>query len=123
MIAKEEDALVSDMAETYHIFDFRALPVKILATLCYGLRPDSRIKMAIAETPVTQSEILLAGIVDRLGQISWMLSADGQKGINYPASVLDMLLGNQKGEGNGAIQTFDSPEEYEAAMRAAKGGE
>ncbi len=67
-------------------------------------------------------EILLAGIVDRLGHLNWMFSEDGRQGRNHPQSVLDVLLGNQTSEENGLIMAFDTPDGYEAAMQAAKRG-
>ena len=41
MIATDEDALICDFAETYHIYDYRSLDVEYAATLAYGLRDDS----------------------------------------------------------------------------------
>ena len=39
-----------------------------------------------------------------------------------PDSLLDALRGESADEDGGLVQSFDSPEEYEAAMRAAEGG-
>ena len=50
MAARDEDALVCDMAETYHIFDYRALPLFLAARLACGLREDSRSKCGSPET-------------------------------------------------------------------------
>lgn len=47
MIAKDEDALICDLAETYRIFDYRSLPLKTVATFSVGLRENSRIKMSL----------------------------------------------------------------------------
>ena len=38
MMALDEDALVCDLAETYHIFDMYELPCLKVATLAKGLR-------------------------------------------------------------------------------------
>lgn len=122
MIAADEDALICDLAETYGIFDYRALPVKLLATLSAGLKPDSRICLSMENAKRPAVEILLAGIADRLGHLNWMFSEDGRQGRNHPQSVLDVLLGNQTSEENGPIMAFDTPEGYEAAMQAAKRG-
>lgn len=83
--------------------------------------------MKLAGTTATCTEILLGGIADRLGHIAWMFSQDGQKGINHPVQILDILLGNTAGgetenTENGAVKTFDTPDEFEAALKAAKGG-
>lgn len=49
MIETDESALICDFAETYHIYDYRALPVSYAATLAYGLRNDSRIRLKLGE--------------------------------------------------------------------------
>lgn len=49
MIETDESALICDFAETYHIYDYRALPVSYAATLAYGLRSDSRIRLKLGE--------------------------------------------------------------------------
>ena len=122
MLAVDEDALVCDLAETSQIFDYRAVPVPMLAWLVCGLREDSRVRMAASHSRLTTTEILLAGIVDRLGQLVWMQTVDGQKGRNRPVSILDLLQGKPSEEKEGAIKTFDSPEEFEAALSAARAG-
>lgn len=48
MLAADRDALICDLAETYRVLDYRALPVELLATLAAGLRPDARIWQKIA---------------------------------------------------------------------------
>ena len=63
MISADRDALLCDFAETYGIYDFRALPAFTLATLAVGLRDDSRIKMKMHGTRITRTETLLAGAV------------------------------------------------------------
>lgn len=121
MIAADEDALICDLAETYGIFAYRALPVKLLATLASGLRADSRIKMILAGTKASEETLLLAGIADRMGQLVWMQSMDGSKGKNRPKSILSILLQDQPSEEDeGPIMTFETAEQYEAAMAAAK---
>ena len=123
MIAVDEDALICDLAETYHIFDYKAVPVEMLARLSAGLRQDSRSVMAITGTKVSEVEIMLAGILDRLSQLVWMQTADAQHGKGRPESIVEMLLNDRPSEGASAIRAFNSPEEFEAALVAAKGGE
>lgn len=43
MILTDEDALICDLAETYNVLDYRALPVRTTAALASGLRADARI--------------------------------------------------------------------------------
>lgn len=66
MILLDEDALICDFAETYHILDYTALPATLAATLAVGLRDDSRIKCLMADRKASVDTILLAGIIDRL---------------------------------------------------------
>ena len=113
MISANEDALMCDMAETYHITDYRALPVKTLAALACGLGPDSRIKMAISGAKAPTDTILMAAMVDRLSTMVWMQSKDGAKGVNRPSSILDEIYGEKKRE----ITTFASGEEFDSARR------
>lgn len=73
MIRLDEDALICDFAETYHIFDFRALPASLAATLAVGLRDNSRVKLKLSDRKASVDTILLAGIMDR---ISILLSGE-----------------------------------------------
>ena len=63
MIEFDEDALICDLAETYHIFDYRSLPVQLVATLSVGLRDNSRIKMRAAGIPASKETIMPVEIV------------------------------------------------------------
>lgn len=112
MISVDRDALICDMAETYHIFDLGGLPATTLATLAFGLRADSRIMMRLNEQDFPMESMLLAAIADRLGLLVWAQSRDGQRGINRPTSILDAFTG-----GSGEAQTYASAEEFEEARR------
>lgn len=112
MIAADRDALICDLAETYGIYDLRALPVSVLATLAVGLRDESRIKMKLRGERLTKTEMLLAAAVDRLSVLIWQRTEDGHNSINPPNSVLDKLLGVEETE-SGTVQSFDSPEDFE----------
>lgn len=112
MISVDRDALICDMAETYHIYDLRGLPARTLATLAFGLRADSRIKMRLSDQPLRVDTILLAAIVDRLGLLVWAQTEDGQKGRNRPQSIIDALTGVEDGP-----QGYSTPEEFEAERR------
>lgn len=103
-----------DLAEAYGILNYRALPASLLATLAAGLREESRSKTNLSGRKATRTEILLAGAVDRLSTIAWLLSsvcpAEGER----PKSVLRAILGEtDQNSGNDAI-VYDSPEDYEA---------
>lgn len=121
MLATDRDALVCDLAETYGIYDMRALPVTTLATLAAGLREDSRIKKKLSGARVGPDTLLLAAIADRLSLLVWSRTEDAQKGRNRPASIVDALTGKQQNQGGDAV-VFDSPEAFEAARNALIGG-
>lgn len=91
MIKTDEDALICDFAETYRIYDYKGLPVKLTATLAVGLRDDSRIKMKLSGAKAPTEIILLASAVDRLSLLVWMQSKDAQKGRNRPKSFLESV--------------------------------
>ena len=112
MIRTDEDALTCDLAETYHIYDYRAFPVKLIATLAAGLRDDSRIKMRLAGTHVRPSFLLSAMAVDALNILVWQQTEDGHKGRNAPDRIARHLLGEEMKE-NKNIATFSTPEEFE----------
>ena len=121
MIRTDETALICDLAETYHIYDWRALPIETAAALAAGLREDSRIKMKISEMPADRTTILLAGILDRLSWIAWSRTKDAERGSNRPESVLAKLMKTGKEEKKD-YKVFRTPEEFEAAWQAAMEG-
>ena len=94
MIALDEDALLCDLAETYHIFNMYDMPVLLIATLAQGLRSDSRIMMAINGLKVDVKTLLLAHIADSTAINTWFKTEDGQKGHNRPQSMLQLMTGN-----------------------------
>ena len=119
MLATDRDALVCDLAEIYGIFDYRAVPVKLLATLASGLREDSRIKMRLSGGKVPRRDLLLAAAVDRLSFLVWGMSEDAQRGTNRPESILAALMGET--ESGGDVMTFNSAEDFETAWAKATG--
>lgn len=113
MIRLDEDALICDLAETYQIFDYRSLPLKLVATLSAGLRDNSRIKMKASGSPVSQETILLAMIADRVEAFRYGFSEDASKGRNMPTSILSLLLGEgEKTNQKSPVVSFDTGEEF-----------
>ena len=120
MVAIDEDALICDFAETYHIYDYRALPVQLCATLASGLRANSRIKSKLSGFDyATLDNILTAMMVDELATLVWFQTEDGPKGINRPASMVEIL---QPREDKEAPMTFNSVEDFEAMRKKLLGG-
>ena len=122
MVSTDESALICDFAETYHILDYRALPLRLAAVLASGLRDNSRIMMIMKEAKVERNTMLLAAAVDRLSMLVWAKTRDATKNRNRPKSILDILTGTINT--NDDLQTFDTAEEFEAARRRilGKGG-
>lgn len=96
MIRLDEDALICDLAETYHILNYKALPPDLVGVLSIGLRNDSRIKMKIGKQDLNISDQLMAATVDRLSILIWQNTEDGHKGINKPPSILESLTQHKK---------------------------
>lgn len=69
MIEFDEQALICDLAETYHIYDYRSLPLRLVATLSAGLGENSRIMKKRQGWKTSLNTILLAVIADRLNII------------------------------------------------------
>lgn len=112
MIAEDENALICDLAETYHIYDYRQLPLLKVAVFACGLRDDSRIKMRLSGQMVSLNTLLLAGMVDRLSLLVWMQSKDGQRGIKRPALLAPALASREQSKTTDFI-AFSSGKEFE----------
>lgn len=121
MINFDEDALICDLAETYHIYDYRSLPVKLVATLSAGLRDDSRIKLRGAGVPASQDTLLLATIADRIEAFRYGFSEDASKGINKPISLVETIFGETKTNQEPDVMCFETSDDFEAALVRIKG--
>lgn len=119
MLSADRDALICDLAETYGIYDYRALPASTLATLAVGLRDDSRIKMHLIGAKITRSDLLMAAAVDRLSLLLWINSEDGKHGTNRPPSLLNSILGTDHNDNS--VETFETAEDYETAWTQITG--
>ncbi len=112
MIQTDEASFICDMAETYHIFDYKAIPFDLLVTLANGLRETSRIRCKMADIPIEMTTFFLVGIYDELKWIAWTKSEDAQHGRNCPDRILPKLLGVEEEK---EIMSFATPEEFERA--------
>ena len=111
MIKFDEEALICDLAETYHIYDYKRLSPQQIAVFSLGLRDDSRIKMKLNGQNLPIDTLLLAGIQDRLSISLWFKTTDGQKGKNRPKLVTDII--NKPKEKTDRKIRFHSGEEFE----------
>jgi hypothetical protein len=111
MIARDENALICDFAETYHIYDYRSMPPRQAAILAVGLSPDSRIKREFSGMKYPIDTILLAHIADTLRILVWFQTKDGHNGTNRPESIYEKMMEEKHDE----YVAFSSIEDYEAA--------
>lgn len=119
MVREDETALICDLAETYGVLDWKALPLRTAAALSAGLRDNSRIKMKLAGLQADQETLLLAAAVDRLSLLVWAKTKDAEKGKNRPESIFDRLTGQTKEEKTDEFNSYDSPDAFMAAWKRA----
>ena len=112
MINLDEESLICDLAETYQIYDYKRLPLQLVAVFSCGLRENSRIKMKLSQQTASIDTMLLAGISDKLGILLWAQTKDGQKGKNRPISILEKVLNLPKKRKEEVA--FSSGEEFES---------
>ncbi len=119
MIKLDEHALICDLAETYQIYDYKQLPISLVAVFCCGLRENSRIKMKMSNQTVPIETMLLAGLFDRMSVLLWSKSKDGQKGINKPLMISASLNATEPKQKSSVV--FDSGEDFEQRRKEILG--
>lgn len=112
MIKLDEDALISDLAETYQIYDYQQLPLSTVAAFSYNLRNDSRIKLKMNQQVVPINTQVLMGILDGVNLLLWSRSKDAERGTKKPQSILDAAMGTHKKQSTNSAVTFDSGEDF-----------
>ena len=115
MIDLDEDALICDLAETYQIFDYRSLTVKLVATLSAGLRDNSRIKLLAVEAPTSMETMILAAIADNL---TLLRAGMDRKNKAKPFLFTEAIYGEKKKQ---KAQGFRTAAEFEAALKRIRG--
>ena len=126
MLATDEDAVICDFAETYGVYNLRALPLRYAATLAFGLRQNSRIKTILAGMRVPLETLLYAIIADNLRLLVWQNTADGHKGNNPPRSIAALLNSANEKQETEDVPGFDSGADFAAVwnrINNEKGGE
>lgn len=109
VLAQYEGELICDLAQYYHILNYRDLSPVLVATFLIGLPNDSRVKMALSGQKISMETAIMARIADDIAFLAWAQSQDGQKNRNRPKSILKTLLGEDK-----------KPEEYESFRTPAE---
>ena len=117
-VGRCEDELICDFAETYHVLNWRELPLKTAAILAGGLYQDSRCARKINGQKLRSEEYTNLAILDELRILRWLQTSDAAKGKNRPESVLKNLLEPMKPKTTG----FRTPEEFEATRQKIIGG-
>ena len=124
MIASDEDALVCDLAETYGVFNYRAFPPRTVATLCFGLSVNSRVRSRQMGLSVPLDTFLAAQTVDAIRMLCWLNSKDGEKNQNRPDTISDKLILKEPVSDNGRFADPDEFERYrEQFFKSPKEGE
>lgn len=116
-LAKGEDEVICDLAETYHILDYKKLPPSLVATLVVGLDDSARIKRKISKTKLTLEQSLLAFVADGINILIWQKTKDGYKGKNKPESIYKKLMGLDKKQKE-ELMSFNTVEDYEKWYKA-----
>ena len=112
MLSLDRTAVVCDLAETYHIFNYRQLPATTVATLACGLKADSRIKTKMAGVKISPpNSLLYALIVDELRSLRWGFMGNKK---HMPTFVTEIMANGLPEKGT---QGFDTAEEYERKRR------
>lgn len=106
-----EEELICDMAETYHVLNWRELPLKTAAILASGLPQDSRCRRKLAGQKLRALEYTQLAILDELRLIYYTRTKDAETGKNRPKSILmEMMQQDEKPK----TLSFRTPEEFEA---------
>jgi len=121
MINIDEDALICDLAETYQIFDYRSLPLSLVATLSAGLREDSRIYLRASGASAKLDTLLLALVADRVEAFRYGFTEDATRKKNPPISIVETICGKSIKKPTG-VATFATHEQFDAALARIRGG-
>ena len=106
MIMTDRDALLCDLAETYHIYDFNDFRPSKLAIFAAGLRDDSRIRLKMAETNYMSHTAMLAKMTDTMTLIHYYFTA--KQGDPAPSLVTDLMYQDRKIDKGGEYMTYSS---------------
>ena len=118
MVSEDEDSLICDFAQYYHVLDYRGLGLERAAVLAAGLPPKSGIMKKLMNQKYDLNTILLANIADHIALNVWMKTKDGRKNRNRPPSVTEALTKSDDKK----TKAFSSPEEFEAEWKKRTNG-
>ena len=101
------------MAETYGIYDYKAMKPSLIATLTIGLPDSSRVMRKYSGISLTIDQMLLAILCDSLNNLCYGLARKRGK---KPQSILEKLLSKDK-QKKDELMSFRTANDYEAWMR------
>lgn len=113
-----EEAMICDLAEVYHIYNYEAYEPSFIAILVAGLKEDSRSKMLLFKARFSTDQALKMMIVDYLRLIVWMNTRDGAKNRNKPKSLFDEI---ENADNVDDIIGFSDGESFEKAWNKMRG--
>lgn len=99
--------MICDLAETYHIYNYRGVPGRLLGILASGLRSDSRCVQAIAGQMVDDQTMILAQISDQLSMLGW--NGKGQR----PEMLTERLMTKKDKKHDAGLVTFENGAAFE----------
>ena len=107
------------MAETYHVLNWRELPLKTAAILASGLHQDSRCFRKLNEQKLRSDEYTIFAILDEIRAFHWAWTqAHSEKKGKRPESILLKML---KIDETPKVTGFRTPEEFEARRKIIAG--
>lgn len=119
LVGRCEDEFICDMAETYHVLNWRELPLKTAAILAGGLYADSRSFRKINGQKLRSDQYAAYAILDELRLLTWLHTKDAVNGENKPKSLLEKMTETNEQRVTG----FRTAEEFEARRKKiTKGG-
>lgn len=105
MLKHYPDELICDLAETYHILDYKRLPLRRVAVFACGLREESRVMKELNQHPLTLDQMISAARFDQMSQLMYGLSSSKKNTMKRPKSLLDQLTGKNKKQPSGSAFT------------------
>ena len=123
MLDLDEEALICDLAETYGIYDYKSMPLRLISTLASGLRADSRIMLRISKDPEPRDvEVTILGaIADRLASISYILLKAMKADPEVPVPIIKAILEMDKKQSNEEVLKFNTSEELDRELKRLRG--
>lgn len=113
MRAIDNDALICDFMQYYHIRDMMSEGIRRAAVLACGLPEESRIMRKLRGQKISAEFLYKAAILDTVRSIEHAYyQAHSRRRLTKPKSILGEILGSEK---NTDVKAFSSKEEFEKA--------